>query len=324
MNKNTEVQKKIISLLQTKNRIALFSHISPDGDTIGSGLALYLALKSLGKEVALYCDGTPPLHLSMLSGYEDIITEGKSENHEVSVAIDCADEKRVGGNIGAFHAAADRIVIDHHMTNEGFGDINWIDAEAAATSELIFQLVDAMLPAIPLDVATCLYTALISDTGNFAYSNTRAFSFAMTARLVEIGVETSSIVRKLFSVKTPSRMRMMSVCINQMKYYNGGSIAICVLDRQLISQIMPQSGDFDGMVEMIRDQEGVEVAILAREVVPSVYKVSFRSVQLVNVAQVAQKWQGGGHARAAACQISGSNFYDIGRRLLAGVQEAMR
>lgn len=319
-NQNNRIES-VVEVLDHGDQIALFAHISPDGDTLGSALALYHALKGMGKKVCLCCDGTLPPNLKMLPGYDEVFIQPLFVPN-IAMAIDCADAARMGKNVTCFEEAQHRIVIDHHRTNEGFGQINWIDAEAAATAELIYQLLLALPTNITQEEAICLYAALASDTGNFSYSNTRAYSFEMAAELLKTGFDMPTLVRNLFRSKSRSRMRMMGVCLQHAKYYFDGKISLCLLDQQVFNLANPQSGDFDGLVDMLRDQENVEIAIFGREVSPNSFKVSFRSVQSADVSVVAQKWGGGGHARAAACLMQGS-YFEVGQALLSALQEIL-
>lgn len=313
--------KNIALLLKEAQSIVLFSHISPDGDTIGSTLALYHALKSMDKEVCICCQDAPPANLKTLPGFQEIQAE-IPWTPTLAIAIDCADEIRVGKKITDFLDVSKRIVIDHHPTNPGFGDVNWVDAEAAATAELIYQLILELPVELSPEIASCLYAALISDTGNFCYSNTRSFTFEMAAVLLETGFDMPNLVRHMFRMRSRSRTRMMAVCIEHMRYYQEGKIVLCLLDQQVINRTPPQSGDFEGMIDFIRDQENVEIAIMAREVAEGLFKVSFRSIQQVDVAKIAQQWGGGGHVRAAACQIRG-DYFSVGQMLLNATTEAL-
>lgn len=321
MTKQNSMIEAIADALCNGDQIALFTHISPDGDTIGSALALGHALKGLGKKVCICCDGVLPPNLKTLPGYDEVLIQPLFAPN-IAVAIDCADAERMGKNITCFQEAAHRIVIDHHRTNEGFGQIDWIDADAAATAELIYQLLLAMPMDLAAEQAMCLYAALVSDTGNFSYSNTRSASFEMAAELLKTGFDMPELIRNLFRTRTRSRVHMMGVCLQHVKYYHEGAVSFCLLDQQILSQANPQSGDFDGLVDLLRDQEQVEIAVFGREVSPNAFKVSFRSVRSADVSILAQKWGGGGHARAAACLMQGS-YFEVGQALIEGLEELL-
>lgn len=316
--------QKIACELNNGDDIALFTHISPDGDCIGSALALYGALVSMGKNVCVCCDGKVPKNLHSLPWIDRIFEEAPFLP-AIAVAIDCADEGRLGNVLEQFQAAKHKIVIDHHGTNTGFGDIDWIDPEAAAVAELIYPLIKSLQTPVTAQIASCLYAALASDTGNFSYSNTRPYSFLMASELLDTGFDMSALSRSMFRVRSKGYAHMLSLVSSQMRFFEEGKIVMALIDKSAMGNYPFESGDHEGIVDFLRDQEGVELAIFAKETVAGgEFKTSLRSLNEVDVAKIASKWSGGGHKRAAGCIIEGTIF-SVGASLLeAGIASLKR
>lgn len=298
--------KDIADVLNREDDFLLFSHVSPDGDTLGSNLALMTALKKMGKKVQSVVDGHPPHALMDMPGFSMMEEPGHvKEIPRCAIAIDCADTARLGEALPIFESAPIRLVIDHHISNEGFGDWNYIDAKSAATGEIMVALLEEMGVALDEEIARYLYIAIASDTGGFAYSNTRGATLRAAAQLLDVGIPFASIYDRLFRERSVAKSRMVGTVLSRFSLRLGGKMISSVLDWATLLEINAADSDSDGIVEQLRDVEGVEIAVYIREFASGKYKVSLRSMETVDVAAIAGKFGGGGHIRAAGFTWTG-------------------
>jgi phosphoesterase RecJ-like protein len=293
-------------LLLRCGKIALFAHVSPDGDTLGSCFALKFALERLGKEVEIICMHEVPEHLSELFDPRQVQKELHFEP-QLAVAVDCADLERMGVCRPLFEAVPLRAVIDHHNTNPGFGQVNVVCAQAAATGSLIWKLLKMFENAAPgCREAEYIYIALSTDTGNFSFSNTNADCFEVMAELMEGGLQLLRPNQLLFRTRTQGKTRMLGVALWGMQMCCGDKGVYSIVTMERAAERGVFRPDSDGAIDFLRDIDTVEVAAFACEVDPNVYKVSLRSKNYANVAEVARQYEGGGHERAAGCRLRGS------------------
>jgi len=285
--------------------VALFSHVSPDGDCLGSMLALGIALESLGKNVTYYNAGPIPDNLRFLPGVNRICTEIPREIPKASIFIDCAEAERADNAITRSDLEGKIIFnIDHHVSNDNFGTFNWVDSKAAATGEMICLLLKTMNVAITKDIAINLYTAIITDTGRFSFSNTTAKSFKIAAELVKVGIDLVAINNMLFEQKSLSQTKLLHKALSNLELIQNGKIAVIVLSQKDFKQSGAEENLSEGLVNYARNIENVEAAALLKEVDKQNIKVSFRSNNWLDVNQVAAQFGGGGHVRAAGCTVA--------------------
>lgn len=296
--------KAIADLINQNGAFTIISHTSPDGDTLGSSLALYIALKALGKTAEVVCDYPVPHIYAFLPCCEDYKTPDTAQGYETAISVDCADMGRLGESAKLFLAAKRTASIDHHPTNTGFADINVVDGDAAAAGELIFTLVCALLHKsanLPLDIAECIYTALMTDTGCFAYSNTAPSTFYTAAKLRECGVDTCKINRLVYRTVPYEKQKLLGLALSKAELFCSGKAAYaCILKRD-IEQVGASEEATEGIIDHLRDIKGVEAAVLARGVdeANTTFKVSLRSKQIVDVGKISASLGGGGHRFAA-------------------------
>ena len=272
---------------------------------MGSVLALRLILLKMGKEVSLFIDDIPTDEFSVMKGVE-YINASLPEKTDLAIAVDCAEMERIGNSQGIFKSAQLKVNIDHHKTNPRYGDINIIDGDAAATAEIITALCDALNPGfMDEDIALCLYVALITDCGNFSYSNTRENTFLCAARLIASGIDIASLNRRFFKNMKKEKFEFLKRALNSLKLYADGKIAVILYTVKDVSECGATSFSSDGIIDYALNIEGVEIAVSLKEHSENCYKVSFRSKEYANVAQAASVFGGGGHAAAAGCMIKG-------------------
>ncbi len=300
--------QKFFRLIETKNRFIVTCHVHPDGDAIGSLLAIGFVLKQLGKQVELVCsEGVPSVYL-FLEGSEFIKKErDPSATPEVLISVDCAERDRCALEPKTWDIPGLTIVnIDHHITNTRFGNLNLIDSQAAATGEVLYGLFSEV--GIPLNraIATALYTAMATDTGFFRYSNTSAFTLELTSLLVkEYGVEPSKVAEQVHEQKSFNSIRLLGEVLCTLKVGVDGKVAWMVLDQPMLKKFKVENEETESFVNYARSIEGVEIGILFKELRPNEIKLSWRSSVAVDVSKLAAYFGGGGHARAAGCTING-------------------
>ena len=296
---------KIINQINSAEKISLFTHIRPDGDAVGSVLALRLILLKLGKSVSLFIDDVPTPEFLILKGIESI-NASLPEKTDLAISVDCAEMDRMGNSQSIYKSAKTKINIDHHKTNPRYADYNLIDADASATAEIITALADALDPDIlDKDIATNLYVALITDCGNFSYSNTTKNTFLCAARLTEKDIDLSYLNRMFFKNMKREKFEFLKRALNSIRFYADGKVALIIYTVKDVAECKATSFSSDGLIDYALNVEGVEVAISMKEHSENCFKISFRSKEYANVAQAASVFGGGGHAAAAGCMVKG-------------------
>lgn len=287
-------------ILKSKN-IVILTHDVPDGDAIGSSLAMYLGLKQLGKEA----DVIIPKHsrtFDALPSIDKIKTEGRKEPYDLAIALDCGDIKRLNGFANYFEDANTRISIDHHGINTMFGDYNFVDPTAPACCQILITVLKYLDIKITKEIGTCLLTGIITDTGGFKYSGVTAETFEFAAELLNNGVNVSEIYKNVLQTIPKEKFELRKIAMNRVELLEEGKIAFTYITVE--DENKTGSEDHDGIVEIGRDIEGVEISIFLRETEKDNYKLSLRSNDYVNVADISLLFNGGGHIRAAGGQIN--------------------
>lgn len=300
--------QELFRLIETKNRFIVTCHVHPDGDAIGSLLAIGFVLKGLGKQVELVCsEGVPSVYL-FLEGIEFIKKErDHSVTPEVLILVDCAEKDRCAIEPEIWNLPGLTVInIDHHITNTGFGNLNLIDPQAAATGEVLYRLFNDAGITLNRAIATALYTAVATDTGFFRYSNTSAFTLELASLLVkEYGVELAKIAEQVHEQKSFNSIRLLGEVLCTLKVGIGGKVAWMVMDQSMLNHFQVENEETESFVNYARSIEGVEIGILFKELRPNEIKLSWRSSVAVDVSKLAAYFGGGGHARAAGCTING-------------------
>lgn len=301
---NPDPRQQVLSAVQAADSVLLFCHVSPDGDTLGSALALKLRLTAMGKSVRLLVDGEVPSNLAFLSRMGAVEgPEAAAGAADLALAVDVSCKERLGACAPAFLAAARTAVVDHHSSNPGFAQINWVDGDAPATAVLVYRLLEAMGGALSREEAVCLYTGLSTDTGNFIYESTSAESFRMMAALMEAGLPLAEYARRLFRVKELPFVRLLGKTLPSLHLICGGKVAGITLTAAQMRQAGAKAGHTDGLVDYAIDLEGVAMAYFARETEDGRVKVSLRALEPWRVDQVAERFGGGGHRLASGLTL---------------------
>lgn len=302
-----EAGKKALALasVQKADTIVIASHVDPDGDTLGSSLAWALILKKMGKQVTVYNQGALPYSYTFLPGSECLVDQ-LPQTCDLLCLLDFSEFERAGKDLPEWQGYTESLCIDHHLTADPVADINLIYPQACATGELIYELALILEPDFKLDVAVNIYTAILTDTGSFRYSNSTPSSFAIAGDLVSRGVEPWYVTQHVYESQPLERIKLVGRVLETLQLSDSGKGAAVWVTQAMFDETGTNGEYADGLVNYPRSIAGVEVAFTAREVGLHEYKLSFRSRGKVNVAALAAIFGGGGHHNAAGCRLSGS------------------
>jgi phosphoesterase RecJ-like protein len=311
---------QVVELIESKRRFAITSHIRPDGDSLGSSLGLYWLLRALDKDVEVIMRDPVPHAYQQLPGAGEVrVTPAVTQPYHAAFVIECSDITRPG------LVDLDKqfvVNIDHHSTTALFGRINWIDSTASAVGEMIYNLCKATGVRVTREIAECVYTALITDTGSFHYSNTTERTFKVASELVRTGVKPAKTAEAVFASYPWSRIQLMGEVLSTAKRDSTGRVASLRLSQEMQKRSQASDEDADGFVNYPLTVGEVEAVVLLKESAPEVYRTSLRSKGDVNVARVAGKFGGGGHRNAAGCTLRGP-WDEVEQEVIRLLQEAV-
>ena len=306
--------KKIWNKIKESGNIVLISHVNPDGDALGSSLSMYNILKNMGKNVSVVNMTDLASYLDFLPNY-DKVKKVLPKKIDLMISFDCGSFDR----LGIEEKPSFLINIDHHISNTNYGDINLIE-DAASTSQVVFNILEANDIKIDKDSATCIYTALVTDTGNFQYESVTDEVFRVASELVKCGVKRDFISKMLYERDRLSRLRFIAKALDTLELHLEGKVGSVEVTNELMAKTGAIKDDTDGLVNMVRKLDTVEVAMMLREEENGDIKVSLRSKNYVDVSKIAVKYGGGGHIRASGVTISGKTFGEIKEMLLKDIK----
>jgi phosphoesterase RecJ-like protein len=308
----------VLKALAPCRSVLLSVHKNPDGDALGSQLALMMALERTGREVSAHnLDPVPEIY-GFLPGRERISTGATVQGTYDALVVLDAEPSRTGLFNGVYPAGT-LINIDHHVTNPLECPLTWLDPEAAATGEMVFRLISRMEVVLDRDLALCLFTAIFTDTGSFRYSNTTAESMRMAAALIEAGADPWIVTENVYESFAFRRIRLLGTVLGAMERSADERTAWVVVTHDLYRATGTTVEDTDNFVNFVRSVKGVEVAVLFRQTGPEQFKVSLRSKGRVDLTTVARSLGGGGHRNAAGGMVDGA-FPAVRERVLHAVQ----
>ena len=295
------VLESIKEKIYNAKSILILTHENPDGDAIGSSLGFMHGLKKLEKQVDVFIPCINKM-FNFLPGVEEIKTEiSEDAEYDLCVALDSSDLERLGVGRVWFEKIKDTVVIDHHITNQNYGDANYVNAVASSTCQNIIVILAALDVAISKDMATCIYSGMLTDTGGFRY-NIQPETFEFAGMLLETGIDIAKIYKNLFDATTEARTRLLGRALSRLEILEEGKVAFTYVTRADMEEFKNEDGDHENAVNYGRNIEGVEVSVFFREVEGG-YKVSMRSNEYLDVSKIASKYAGGGHIRAAGCTL---------------------
>lgn len=280
------------------------SHINPDADTLGSALALMHSLPKDGKKFTLYNASEAPASLDFMPGIEMLTTEFP-DDADLVIAFDCGDKRRLGLRDGSYKI----LNIDHHASNPLYGDENIVDATAASTASVVLEFLRGIGIKPSKDAATCLYTALASDTGFFKYDSVDVRAFLDAAYLIECGADPSFVAVMMTEREPLSKIRLHSMILSTLKIMGGGKMAYLYMTYEMLKECGAKQDEADGVVEMARSIDGVEVSLFLRELENKTIRGSLRSKSNIDVNKIAKLFDGGGHVKAAGFTIESCGLF---------------
>jgi len=298
------IKKSLMDILNDNEKFLIVSHEAPDGDAIGSVLALGKVLENLNKEYRAYIGDEIPKRYKFLYGADKIITTEDEIDilPEITFALDCADLNRA--NIKKEANINFIINIDHHISNTSFGDINIIDSKSSATGEVLYNLFKDLSIKIDMATAEALYTAILTDTGSFRFTNTTSYSHIVVSNLIKKGIDTQKIIREIYEKRSIANLKVLGETLDNLEISNNGKYAWSFITREMMEKAKAKESDTEGIINYIREIDGVEIGILFKETLDSTVKVGFRSNEHIDVSLLASYFSGGGHKKAAGCEIN--------------------
>ncbi len=302
---------KIINHLQNSKNILVVSHANPDGDAMGSLIAMGLSLKAISKNTTLYNESPIPAVYRFLPAVNSVVREVGNQNFDTAVVLDCGDLERIGGAVSIVSRIPVIINIDHHVTNAGFGNLQLIDTSACATVEIVYRLIKQLSVCIDENIATSIYTGILTDTGSFRFSNTNKAAFAICEEMVALGVDPYKIARRVYGTYSLGRIKLLNLALDSIEISYNGRLSIMTLTQNMLNETRTQPEDVDGLINYARRIEDVKVAALIQEhqngdgtsETGGNYHVSLRSDGTIDVAEIASLFGGGGHSSAAGFNI---------------------
>lgn len=300
-------KRKIIKQIREKilksNKILISSHLRPDGDSIGTGLALLHLLKKMGKSVDFINIDKTPFPFTRLPGAEKIVIgEIENSDYDLALLLECSEEGRSGHkNIKRFFT----INIDHHNTSELYADLNWIDPSASAVGEMVFDLIIDLKGEFDKIISTNLYAAIASDTGAFRFSNTTPRALEVCAYLAKRGADPYEVSRLLFDTYSYQKVKLLGLVLSTLNVEKENGIAYISMHKKFLDELGLTEVDTEDIISMVRSIDGINIVIFVKEVGENKYRISLRSKGDINSGKIAEKYGGGGHFHAAGFSLEG-------------------
>ena len=311
----------ILDEIEKAESIVILTHEDPDGDAIGTSLALYQGLKKYEDKRIDLIIPEYPMTFEFLPGTDEIKKESEEKKYDLAISVDCATEKRLNGFSEYFENASVKIQIDHHSTNTMLGDINFVNPDAPACSQIMLVLFENLGIEVTKDIGTCILAGIITDTGGFKHQGVTSETFGFVAALLEKGINVSKIYRQVLEIRTRANFELEKIASNRLEFLEDGKVTFTYITQEDEISVNAQNGDHEGIVEMGRAIEGVEVSILVRQTEKGL-KVSTRSNEYVNVSDVCMMFGGGGHPRAAGVLMQGT-IEQVKEKLLYKIREQL-
>jgi len=302
----TETIQQITEVIRSNSSFLLTSHEGPDGDAVGSTLALASFLRKIGKEVTVHLRDPVPELYHFLPGSDSVSSGIPDREFDVAFVLDIGEKRRAGTEFCNFKRSAVLVNLDHHLSCDNFGDHNLIDPGAAATGVLVYRIASAFGYVFDRETALCLYVAIITDTGSFRYSNANREAFTVAGEMIECGVNAWDVAEQLYENQPQKRLELLGRCLPTLEVFMGGMAASVTVTLDMYAATNSNAELTDGFVNYPRSIRGVEVAIFFRQLEERKFKIGFRSKGKVNVAAFSAAMGGGGHHNAAGCTLDGT------------------
>lgn len=293
---------EIAKLIEQSTTIGITFHTSPDGDSLGSALALLIALKNKNKMAYIISQEKIPEDFSYLPFSSEISgnLQEPIENTELVIVVDCGNKERINANLNNYKNTL--INIDHHLSNDMYGDFNYVDTKAAAVAEIVYELITILNMEITKDIAICLYTSLLTDTGSFKYSSTTKRTHNIAAKLIDTSIDFTSIHRNIYENKSFKFLKLQGMVLENMYLLLDNKICIMEIHEKMLKDINYVLEDSSEIISYGLKVKGVEISVLFKEALNGV-KISFRSKDTADVRKIAEHFSGGGHSKASGAFI---------------------
>jgi len=318
---NQENINKLDYLIQNSKTIAVVAHADPDGDSIGSIMALREILRLRNKDVDFYINGEIPFNYKFMKDVEKTSTYNENLEYDLFFALDSSDRERLGKNSSIIDNSNKTICIDHHKTNEGYCDLNIIEPDYSSTGEIIFDIFNRLNYEINEIAAENIFISIITDTGKFIYDNAGYKTFENVSKLLKMNIDKSEIIKKLYSSEPKNIFKLKSDVFNSTEFYFKDRVALSCLSQRILKNYSIGLKDIDGLVERLRDIENVEISILIKELKSKTYKISMRSLGSADVSKVCEVFGGGGHKNAAGFKIDNIEYTDLKSKIIKEVEK---
>lgn len=321
---DSDIFAPVVGEIERGKRFLVVSHVNPEGDAVGSLLGLALALRGIGKDVVAFLEDEVPDVCRFLPGSDTIVHSLDGvEPVDCTFAVDCGQIERLGEDFVRFNGRGRLVNLDHHKTNDEFGDINIVLPGASAAGEIVYDLLKAARIPINADVATNLYVAIHTDTGSFRYASATPEAFRKAGELVSFGADPWDVSRNVYESYPAKRFEALSMVLSTLETVSEGRIAVLKVTLDMLKKVGGGKDIVDGFVNYARAIKGVEVGVLFRECGPDEYKVSLRSKGNIDVSGVAKSFGGGGHPHASGFNISGE-FGEVKQKVLDALRKAIK
>lgn len=319
MNNFSSLVQELKENIVNSNNIGIVGHVSPDGDCLGSGLSLYQGIKKIKENVSLVKNDDVPKYLDVLDGLEEMVTYSGDMNFDLLLIVDCSSIDRIGKAEKIFKLAKKTACIDHHNTNQYFADINIVDSLSSSTCQLVYEILYEMEIAYDKPMANNTLVGILTDTNRFMYQDASPRTLEIASKLLAFGIDKDKIMQGLYQSNTLESLKLTAHVINHAKFYYGNKLAISTTLNEDLVKLGASIEDLEGKIDLIRDIDTVELAITIREEKDS-YKVSLRSKNCIDVADLAMEFGGGGHTRAAGFSYIGK-LDELRKKLMERLEE---
>ena len=320
---------KVVDAIRRHKRFLISAHIDPEGDAVGSQLAIASLLKRMGKKVMLIDEDPPPASCMFLPRIKSIIlykdlNGRRAWKFDCAVIVDCPTLERIGRVRELIAEDTTLINIDHHVSNDMFGDVNWVDSRAAAVGEMIFELSKKLKLGLTRDEAEMIYSAILIDTGSFRYSNTTAKTHMIAAELIGKRLDMNAIYEHLFELRSFQSTYLLGLVLSGIKKSKDGKIVWVWLTRRMLKESGASFDEAENFIGLPRSVKGCKAALFFKETEKrGIFKVSFRGKKDVDVNKIASKFGGGGHTRAAGCTIKAASPKQAEKMILKEIFKAV-
>jgi len=319
--------KKILEAIKKHKRFIITAHVNPEGDSLGSQLAMYELVRAFGKEAVILDSDPCPEHYLFLPNTAAISNDVQAEiDFDAAIVVDCPTLKRTGKVEDVIKKKGVPIInIDHHVSNENFGDVNWVDPDASSAGEMIFKLFKEANVILTKEVALCLYIAILTDTGSFNYENTSGATHEITGELLGYGLEPAVVSGSVYERRSISDIKLLGKVLSTIKMNKTGDVAYLEVTSKMLKETGADLSKSEGLINYARSIDHVKVAIIFKEDLksPGKINISFRSKGDADVNKIASSFGGGGHMKASGCTIEGT-LADAENKVLSKVEEFLK